>query len=76
MLAVVISALVIRYSIAYVGQSYAIQEISSDPGGLPHRWLLKVLIPIGFALFAIQATAQGVGATLRLTGAAPPEGGS
>ena len=61
--------LVIRYSINFVHQSYAINEISSDPGGLTHRWMLKALIPIGFALFGLQAAAQGVGAALRLRGA-------
>lgn len=64
-LAVAISALVIRYSIPYVMQSYSINEISSDPGGLTHRWLLKSLIPLGFALFGVQAAAQGLAAALR-----------
>jgi TRAP-type mannitol/chloroaromatic compound transport system permease small subunit len=67
-LAVAIAVLVIRYSIGYVNQSYSIGEISSDPGGLTHRWLLKALIPMGFALFALQAAAQGVQAAMRLAG--------
>lgn len=66
LLAVAIAVLVIRYSIAYVMQSYSIDEISSDPGGLTHRWMLKALIPIGFAVFALQAAVQAVGAALRL----------
>lgn len=66
LLAVAMAALVIRYSIQFVHQSYAIGEISSDPGGLTHRWLLKALIPVGFALFGLQAAAQGVEAALRL----------
>ena len=70
LLAVALALLVIRYSINYVQQSYAIGEISSDPGGLTHRWLLKALIPAGFALFALQAAAQSVAAALRLAGAA------
>ncbi len=57
----------IRYSINYVQQSYVIAEISSDPGGLTHRWLLKALIPLGFALFAVQALALCVGAARRLS---------
>ncbi|MES2980374.1 MAG: TRAP transporter small permease subunit [Pseudomonadota bacterium] len=67
--AVVMAGLVIRYSIQFVMQSYAIQEISSDPGGLTHRWMLKALIPIGFAVFGLQAAAQGVSAALRFSGA-------
>jgi TRAP-type mannitol/chloroaromatic compound transport system permease small subunit len=65
-LAVVFAGLVIRYSINFVHQSYAINEISSDPGGLTHRWILKALIPAGFALFGLQAAAQGVKAAIRL----------
>ena len=61
----------IRYSIPYVGQSMSIGEISSDPGGLTHRWMLKALIPIGFALFALQAAAQGVAAARRMTKPGP-----
>lgn len=66
LLAVAMAALVIRYSIQFVTQSYVINEISSDPGGLTHRWVLKALIPVGFAVFGLMATAQGVSAALRL----------
>jgi TRAP-type mannitol/chloroaromatic compound transport system permease small subunit len=64
--AVVMAALVIRYSIQFVQQAYAINEISADPGGLTHRWILKALIPVGFGLFGLQAAAQGIRAALRL----------
>jgi TRAP-type mannitol/chloroaromatic compound transport system permease small subunit len=70
-LALALALLVIRYSIGYVQQSYVIGEISSDPGGLTHRWLLKALIPLGFALFALQALAQCVSAARRLRRTAP-----
>lgn len=66
LLAIAFGLLVIRYSMQFVGQSYAIGEVSSDPGGLRHRWLLKSLIPAGFALFALQAAAQAIGAAQRL----------
>ena len=68
LLAVAMAALVIRYSIQFVSQSYVINEISSDPGGLTHRWVLKALIPVGFAVFGLMAAAQGVSAALRLAG--------
>ena len=71
LLAVAVAVFVIRYSIAYVGQSMSIGEISSDPGGLTHRWMLKALIPVGFALFALQAAAQGVVAARRLSAPGP-----
>jgi len=69
LLAIGMAGLVIRYSIQFVTQSYVINEISNDPGGLTHRWMLKALIPVGFAVFALQASAQAVSAALRLTGA-------
>ncbi len=64
-LAVLLGILIIRYSINYVMQSYSIDETSADPGGLNHRWVLKALIPLGFALFALQAAAQAVAAGRR-----------
>jgi TRAP-type mannitol/chloroaromatic compound transport system permease small subunit len=70
LLAVAFALLVIRYSIPYVMQSYSIGEISSDPGGLTHRWVLKALIPLGFAVFAVQAAAQGMAAWQRFAKAA------
>lgn len=69
LLAIAMAGLVIRYSINFVQQSYAINEISADPGGLTHRWMLKALIPIGFALFGLQAAAQAVKAAIRFKGA-------
>ncbi len=69
LLALAFAGLMIRYAIAYVLQSYSIDEISPDPGGLTHRWVLKALIPLGFAIFALQASAQGVAAALRFKAA-------
>jgi TRAP-type mannitol/chloroaromatic compound transport system permease small subunit len=65
LLAVGFGVLAIRYALGYVGQSWAIGEISPDPGGLPARWFLKALIPAGFALFVLQASAQALQAGLR-----------
>lgn len=65
-LAMAMAVLVIRYSVQFVSQSYAINEVSADPGGLTHRWLLKALIPVGFAVFGLQAAAHAVDAGLRL----------
>lgn len=58
---VVVIAILLKLSIPYVVQSFSIGEKSPDPGGLPHRWILKSLLPIGFALMLIQS----VGAMLR-----------
>ena len=57
-----VALLFIKLSIGYVGQSYGIGETSPDPGGIPWRWAVKALIPIGYSLLALQS----VGALLRL----------
>ena len=56
-LLLIVAVLFVRLSIPYVLQSYSINEISSDPGGLPFRWLLKSAIPLGFGLVALQCCA-------------------
>jgi len=51
-------ALIITWmSIPMVVNSVRIWEHSSDPGGLL-RWPIKIVIPIGFALLAIQGVAE------------------
>jgi TRAP-type mannitol/chloroaromatic compound transport system permease small subunit len=66
LLAVVVALIIVGLSIKYVQQAWAIDERSSDPGGLPYRWALKALIPIGFGILALQATAVALGALQRL----------
>jgi len=44
-------------SIPMVVNSYHIQEHSSDAGGLL-RWPIKIMIPLGFALLALQGAAE------------------
>lgn len=62
LLQLLIALLFIKLSLSYVGQSYAINETSPDPGGIPMRWAVKGLIPLGFGLLALQT----VGALWRL----------
>jgi TRAP-type mannitol/chloroaromatic compound transport system permease small subunit len=56
-LAIAFALFIVKVSIPYVDAAWSIDEGSSDPGGLPHRWLLKGLIPVGFALYALQSLA-------------------
>jgi len=71
LLAIAVSVLIIWFSIHYVGQSYVIDEGSPDPGGIPHRFIIKALIPIGFTLLFVQAVANVLGALERVRGARP-----
>jgi TRAP-type mannitol/chloroaromatic compound transport system permease small subunit len=58
LLTLAVALIFIKLSWAYVGQSFSIDEKSADPGGIPHRWVLKAMIPVGFALLALQAAAE------------------
>lgn len=44
-------------SMDYVLQSYDMNEVSPDPGGLGYRYLVKALLPLGFLLIALQGLA-------------------
>lgn len=66
LLAIGVAALFVWLSLHYVQQAYVIDEGSPDPGGLPHRYLVKSLLPIGFALFALQGVAAALGSFRRL----------
>jgi TRAP-type mannitol/chloroaromatic compound transport system permease small subunit len=65
-LALIFSALVIWLSLAYVNQSWSIGEGSANPGGLDYRYVIKAMIPLGFALLLLQSLAQAIGAVLAL----------
>jgi len=57
-LTMVIAIVMIVLSWRYVGQSFAIGEKSPDPGGIPMRWLLKMMLPLGYGLLLLQAFGQ------------------
>lgn len=54
----VTSVLIVWLSLNFVYQAYAIGEGSPDPGGLPYRFIIKAMIPLGFSLLALQAMAH------------------
>ena len=60
LLSMVISLIIIKLSWAYVIQSWSIGEGTANPGGISARYLLKALIPIGFALLFLQSLAQAI----------------
>jgi TRAP-type mannitol/chloroaromatic compound transport system permease small subunit len=62
----VFSLLVIWLSIPYVDQSWSIGEGSANPGGLDYRYIIKAMIPLGFALLFLQSLAQTLRAVLAL----------
>lgn len=63
-LAMIFSALVVWLSIAFVEQSWLVREGSPNPGGMPALYLMKAMIPVGFALLFLQSLAQAIQSTL------------
>jgi len=49
------SFLIIYIGIEFVVLSYTQNEISSNPGGLEFRYLVKALMPLSFVLVSLQA---------------------
>ena len=59
-IAMIFSALVIWLSLAFVAQSWAMGEGSPNPGGIGALYLMKAMIPLGFALLFLQSLAQAI----------------
>lgn len=59
-IAMIFSALVIWLSLAFVAQSWSIGEGSPNPGGIGALYLMKAMVPLGFALLFLQSLAQAI----------------
>jgi TRAP-type mannitol/chloroaromatic compound transport system permease small subunit len=57
LLGLLVCVAVVWLSRNYVAQSFGQNEASANPGGIPWRWALKGLIPIGFAVLGAQYAA-------------------
>ena len=51
-----LSVLVVEGSVWYVHEAFSSGEVSGDPGGLPYRWLIKLVIPASFVFLIVSAT--------------------
>ena len=47
--------LVATYSVGFAYEAYDLGERSGDPGGLPHRWLIKGMITLAFICVMISS---------------------
>ncbi len=54
------SMVVIWASAQFVWSSFLIRETSPDPGGLPARYLIKLIIPISFFLLFLQGVGYAI----------------
>jgi TRAP-type mannitol/chloroaromatic compound transport system permease small subunit len=52
--------IVIWLSIPYVYQSWSIGEGTANPGGIEYRYIVKSMIPIGFAVLFLQALSEAI----------------
>lgn len=50
-----LSVLIVEGSVWYVQEAYNSGEVSGDPGGLPYRWLIKLVIPASFVFLIVSA---------------------
>jgi TRAP-type mannitol/chloroaromatic compound transport system permease small subunit len=50
-----LACLIFFGSFEFVMDSYSMNEISENPGGLPYRWLIKGMIPLAFGILIIFA---------------------
>ena len=49
-------AFLIAYtSYDFVNDAYIMNEISEDPGGLTHRWIIKFMIPFSFSILILSS---------------------
>ncbi len=53
-----LSFLIIYIGIGFVEMSFVQHEVSSDPGGLKYRWIVKALMPLAFVFLALQAVKE------------------
>ncbi len=68
-IAMILALLVVRLSIPYVMQSWSVGEGSANPGGLDYRYIIKAMIPLGFALFFIQSFSEALKAWVKFRSA-------
>jgi TRAP-type mannitol/chloroaromatic compound transport system permease small subunit len=52
--------LVIWLSAPYVWQSWSIGEGTANPGGIEYRYIVKALIPVGFAIYFLQSLSEAI----------------
>ncbi len=62
------SMIVIHATSGFVTSSWAVREVSPDPGGLPARYLLKAMIPLCFIFLIIQGLSEAAKRIMILTG--------
>lgn len=63
--------LVISFGIDFAARAFHSGEVSAALTGLPHRWLIKAMLPLGFSILALAALATSLRNIAVLFGPAP-----
>ena len=58
--------IIFHHSLEWVAESYRLDEASTSPQGLSHRWIIKSVIPLSFVLMFLSALARLIQETLLL----------
>ena len=61
-------AMTIKEEFKLAVDAYIYGESSPDPGGLPYRWILKAMIPVGFLFIILQGIALSLHSLAQLLG--------
>ncbi len=60
--------MIIMTSWKFAANSFSMLEGSPDPGGIPFRFIVKGLIPVGFSLLFLQGLSLGIHSLLQILG--------
>ncbi|MDD1795182.1 C4-dicarboxylate ABC transporter [Enterovibrio norvegicus] len=60
------AVLIVYFGIDFANESLQLGESSGDPGGLPHRWIIKAMIPLSFFFIAVTGLGLILNALSRL----------
>ncbi|PCH95839.1 MAG: C4-dicarboxylate ABC transporter [Gammaproteobacteria bacterium] len=69
-----ITLLICFYSIDYTMEAYSMGEGSADPGGLPHRWIVRSIIPLSSVFLVLAIIHVVLSQILVLTTSSSKEG--
>lgn len=61
------------FAIPFVSYSISINEVSEAPGGLPLRWAIKAVLPLGFALLGLATLSRLLRVSAYLFNLPPPK---
>ncbi|CZF82300.1 TRAP transporter small permease subunit [Grimontia marina] len=60
------SFLIFYFGLDFTQEAYQLGESSGDPGGLPHRWVIKGMIPVSFLFLFLIGISKSLNAIQRL----------